>query len=261
MPKFLTYRNIIGGETRLLFFYKALGLEIPVARIISFGDCNFNCPYCKRMGHFKLPNGVINKPIIGSFEEIEIINKDAIAKGQIVRLSGGDPVMFPAFSLKIAKSISQKNGRLSLAHNGSSPEFISRIAPFLESAAIDLKSTPDNMSAICGISDSFAKCMYYRSIECQRILLQHDVLLDVRTPIFRFTTIDDLFFIANDLNKIAYNGKLFWTLRCYDEVVGCQFQSPEIENVIWMSKEIQKQYKKLSIGIRCKWVRTKFIYI
>ena len=40
------------GEVREVRFIKVLGREIEKARIVSFGRCNYHCPYCRRDAQF-----------------------------------------------------------------------------------------------------------------------------------------------------------------------------------------------------------------
>ena len=125
--KCLTHQGEVGKEVRPLYCYKAFGRDIDDARIISVGACNFSCPYCKRDGNFKDVDGSIITATPTKLGAIFEVVDDAISKGQVVRLSGGDPVVYPRESLAIASYVSQHHGRLSVAHNGSSPEFIKKL--------------------------------------------------------------------------------------------------------------------------------------
>ena len=259
--KLLSYYRGIGKEIRTLCFYKAFNRDIPEARIISFGSCNFNCPYCKRGGAFQYSDGSIIQSVDVAINDIFNICDMAIDNHQIIRLSGGDPVVFPQTVLQIADYVKLKNGRLSIAHNGSSPEFITRIIPFLESAAIDLKATPKMMTVVTNLPTKIAENMYYSSLQCQKILASSGILVEIRTPIFKFNTLDDLLFLASDINQISDVGNVFWTLRIYKEITTCNFNLPNKENILWMAKEIQKLFPMLKIGIRCNWDESNFIFL
>jgi len=261
MIKLLSCKDEIGNEVRPLYFYKAFKKEIPEGRIISFGSCNFNCSYCKRRGSHRSSDGSIIFSVNVAKEKLFSICDDAISKNQIIRLSGGDPVMFPGLSLEIAKYIKDNNGRLSMAHNGSSPVFVSKMAIFLESAAIDLKSTPEYMSTVIGLSPEIAKEMYYRSLMTQKVLLDRGVLVDIRTPIFHFTTLDDLLLMLSDININSDSSNKFWTLRLYQEIMDCKLNSPDKDNVLWMVSQLKKKCPSLKFGIRSQWESKEFVYL
>jgi len=260
--KCLTYKGIIGEEIRPLYFYKAMGLEVVDARIISFGACNFSCPYCKREGAFRDSDGSIISSISTTINELYQVVEDAVAKQQIVRISGGDPVVYPEASILIAKRVKELGGRFSVAHNGSSPQFIKKLIEIgLESAAIDLKAPVGMMNSRTGLNNGSGSRMYRKSIETQDLLSSSGILVDVRTPIFSNTTLDDMLELAKDIVAGGDGKNEFWTWRLYRPVVGCEFDPPRnIEGVIWMIKEVRKNYPNLKIGLRAKWEPDGFIY-
>lgn len=256
-------RAIVGGEVRKLFFYEAFEKTVDNIRIISFGACNFACPYCKRDGAFRSADGSIISAINCDIEDLFKVCDDAIEKGQVVRLSGGDPVVFPEASLQIAEYVKEKGGRLSIAHNGSSPRFVKKLIEVgvLESAAIDLKAPREDMSLRAGLKNGTGAKMYDRSIETQDLLSSSGVLVDVRTPIFSTTTIDDLLELAGDIVKGGDGEREFWTLRIYKPVVGCDWEPPRnIESVVWMIRQVKAEYPQLKMGLRAKWEPTGFLY-
>lgn len=260
--KVLAHKGVVGGEIRPLYFYKAMGVDVVDARIISFGACNFSCPYCKREGNFRSSDGSIISAINCVIDSLYKVVDDAIDKKQVVRLSGGDPVVFPEASLAIAKRVREKGGRLSLAHNGSSPSFVKKlIGHGLESAAIDLKAPRSDMSHRAGLKNGMGAKMYDRSIETQDLLSSSGVLVDVRTPIFSTTTLDDLLEMAADIVKGGRGENEFWTLRVYKPVVGCDWEPPRnIETVIWMIEQVKAEYPNLKMGLRAKWEPEGFLY-
>lgn len=259
--KVLRCNGTIGKEIRSLFFYRAFGENVPICRVISFGACNFYCRYCKRNGYFRSIDGSIIDSIKIDISRLFTVCDNAMEKEQVIRLSGGDPVMFPETSIALAQYVKKHAGRISIAHNGSSPAFIREISKYIESAAIDLKAPVSYMSTIVGLNHEIATSMFWRSMETQRILLENGVMLDVRTPIFNFTTLDDLLLLAEELARNNGDKKFFWTLRAYSEVVGCEFKKPRIENLIWMANKVKKIFPKFTIGIRAKWNTRNFIYL
>lgn len=260
--KCLAHQGVVGGEIRPLYFYKTLGKDVANARIISFGACNFSCPYCKREGNFRTADGSIISAVDTTLDDLFKVVDDAVGKGQVVRLSGGDPVVFPEASLTIAEYVREKGGRLSIAHNGSSPHFVRQlIQAGLESAAIDLKAPRTEMSLRAGLKNGTGAKMYDRSIETQDLLSASGILVDVRTPIFSTTTLDDLLEMAADIVKGGRGDHEFWTLRIYKPVAGCEWEPPRnTEAVVWMIKKIKAEFPSLKMGLRAKWEPNGFLY-
>jgi len=261
MVKVLLRGGKVGMEIRPLYFEKAFGLSVRNARIISFGACNFSCPYCKREGQFRVDDGSIVSARDCGLDDLYRVCDDAHDQGQVIRLSGGDPVVFPKESLAIAEYMRARYGeKISMAHNGSSPAFAARIAPFLESAAIDLKALPAEMNLRAGLKNGSGERMFYRSLETHNVLASSGVRVDVRTPIFGTTTLDDMLAMAK---HIILGGKLemkFWTWRLYKHVRGCDWPTPHQGQVLWMIQEVKKVHPELRIGLRAKWEPSGFMY-
>lgn len=260
--KCLLHHGVVGAEIRPLYFYKAMGREIVDARIISFGACNFSCPYCKRDGNFRAADGSIVSAVDVTLEQLFQVVDDAVAKGQAVRLSGGDPVVYPEASVLIAERVRQLGGRFSIAHNGSSPKFVRRLIPLgLESAAIDLKGVRQDLGTRAGLKNGTGAKMYDRSIETQDLLSSSGVLVDVRTPVFSTTTLDDMLELASDIVRAGRGENEFWTWRLYKPVVGCDWDPPRnTDQVIWMITRVKAEYPGLKIGLRAKWEPSGFLY-
>ena len=259
--KLLLHRGVVGGEVRPLYFEKAFGMEVRDNRIISFGACNFACPYCKRDGAFRADDGSIISAVDVPMKDVLAVCDDAIAKGQVVRLSGGDPVVFPRESMEIARYVFETYGqKISIAHNGSSPAFCRQLLPMLQSAAIDLKGLPEDMNCKAGLSNGTGERMYARSLEVQKLLSRGGVRVDVRTPVFGTTTLDDMLRMATDIVANGHKEFTFWTWRLYKPVQGCDWTPPNKEAVVWMIGEVKRAYPELKIGLRAKWEPSGFLY-
>jgi len=258
--KMLTHGGVIGGEIRPIYFLKAFGLPVLQARIMSFGACNFACPYCKRDGQFRNSDGSIITSITASWTDVESVVRDTVAKGQTVRLSGGDPVMFPSESERIGRLVKELGGTFSMAHNGSSPRFALKMADLgLHSAAIDLKSTRRGYGEAIGNSCKRGRMSYDRSLETQHTLAERGVYVDVRTPIFGHTSLDDMLELASDIVK-AGGERTFWTWRLYKPVQGCNWSAPDQTAVTWMINQVKAEFPFLHIGLRAKWEPEGFLY-
>jgi len=262
--KCLLFKGELWKEVRPLFFYKWLGKDIVNARIVSLWACNFACPYCKRDWQFRDDDWSIISSVNVSIWDIKKVINDATQKWQIVRFSGWDPVAYPEEVLELARYISDKWNSFSIAHNWSSPIFVKKLLDYnLESAAIDLKATRNEINMRTWLNNGSGSRMYDNSLMTQKLLSSNWVLLDIRTPIFSSTTLDVLIELARDIVKT--NGKnlnnVFWTLRIYKPVEWCDRKAPATkESIIWMIKEIKKIYPELNIWLRAKWEKWGFLY-
>lgn len=240
-------------EIRKAFFLEAFNRKVENMSIISFGSCNFNCSYCKRDGQFRDDNNEIINSVECSFEELKQIVQKELAKGNRIRLSGGDPCMYIKEALNIAKYVAEtSNQKISIAHNGSCPNIVNFLSPYLDYVAIDLKSPyPDEFSAITGVSNG--EDMIKRSLQTQQICTSQGILTDVRTCVFEHTTLQTLKDIANMIvnnNKIE---NLFWTIRCYNPIKSCAYKAPDKEQILQYIAEIKKIHPELKIGMRARW--------
>jgi len=268
----------VGWETRRLYFDLARGEDglfntkpvlravpdvrsaLPVTRIFSFGKCNVSCPYCKRDCQFRDENGNIIVATHVLLRDLFGLADGAHERGETVRFSGGDPVVFPKETLAIGKYMRERHGaKVSIAHNGSGPAWVRKLAPDLSSAAIDLKAVPERMGAVMGVGGSLGERIYKLSEETQRILCEHDVILDVRTPIFGDTSLDEMRRLAE---TVARNNlrTTFWTWRLYKAVHGCDWEIPQKERVFEMLDRISEEFPLYWMGVRAKWERGGMMY-
>lgn len=153
-------------EIRKAYFLKDFNRTVEDMMIMSFGSCNYDCPYCKRDGQFKDENNNIVRSSDYSWDLIKTRLDDSAGKGMKVRLSGGDPCMYPKESLQIAEYMSREhNQKISIAHNGGSPKFVEKILPYLDYAAIDIKGdTNEELCFRAGIAEHDALTKVFESI-------------------------------------------------------------------------------------------------
>lgn len=241
------------NEIRKSYFLEAFGRTPEEMLIVSMGGCNYNCPYCKRDGQFKDNHGNIAMSYNMAMSEILSIIDTHIACGHKIRLSGGDPCMFFAQSVQIAQYCWNKHHqKISVAHNGSSPALISALLPYLDYAAIDYKgatpadiarrsNTPINPHSIDNILHILSMCQ------------DAGILIDVRTVIFGNTLLRNLDNIATNIRQYH---NVFWTLRKYNNVDGCDF-IPATQNIRALADYLHSAYGIL-VGYRDKWNHCNF---
>lgn len=275
----LPYNGKIGNETRRVFWHLAregyvlstksvlphtegkIAKALPVNRIISYGECNVACPYCKRDCQFVDGEGrTIGTKTISITELAELCLK-AISNGETPRFSGGDPVSFKRETQVICEYLYEEHGaKSSIAHNGTWGASIAKLAPYLDTAAIDLKGTPDKIGVIMGVKQSAGAALYIQSLKTQKTLTEAGVLIDVRTPIFGTTTPEDMAHLAEDILSNSSSEKVFWTWRLYKPILGLTWEKPALDKTLEMMKLVSEAYPKLWMGVRAKWQDGGMLY-
>lgn len=247
------------SEVRPAFFLKAFGEKVFDMRIFSFGRCNYACPYCKREGYDKDNLNIEGSVEINEEEIFEAVD-EAISKGQVIRLSGGDPVCYPELSLRILKYAKERGGITSIAHNGSGPEFVEKLAPYLDFASIDFKAASfQQLGKIAGINKETARKCFANTIRTIKILQEKGIYTDVRTCVFDDTSYEQLMQIA-ELFQGEDKSNLFWTLRTYSQVDSFDKKAKTPQEMTEMGRKISERFKDLRIGIRAKWEPAGFQY-
>ena len=265
-------QNMVGQETRRLFFGLAVGRDglffnkpelnqivgkvrdqLITTRIFSFGSCNVACPYCKRDCQFVDDDGNIIIAVDVTIRDLFALAEGSQSRGEVVRFSGGDPVMFPKQTLAIGEYMWRKYGvKVSIAHNGSGPAWVRKLAPYLSSAAIDLKAIPSRMGEIMGIEEQKGRRMFDLSQKTQAHLSEQGVIMDIRTPIFGDTSLEDMMLLADAVSKNNPR-TTFWTWRLYKAVEGCDWEVPEKERVFEMLDQVSRAHPEHWMGVRAKW--------
>lgn len=277
----LPWSGVVGKETRRLYFDlavtdgklnttptirgaelgNAVARSLPINRLISYGDCNVACPYCKRDCQFIDADGSVLSSVNVSIDDVLRLCLWGLERGETPRFSGGDPVSFKRETLAIAEYIYTQHGKkVSIAHNGTWGQSINALVPYLSSAAIDLKAVPEKIGMIMGIKISAGDSVYNQSLKTQAIISHGDCLLDVRTPVFGDTPIADMLHLGRDIVRVNDLSKTFWTWRLYKEVEGCDWQVPEVQQVTAMMLAVSQQLPELWLGMRAKWQAGGMIY-
>lgn len=277
----LPWAGVIGKETRRLYFNLAVKDgkmvdgdllrtvisgkiydHLPVNRLISYGECNVSCPYCKRDMQFVTESGEVINTVSISIDEVLRLCLWALTQNETPRFSGGDPVSFKNETLAIAEYLYLiHDAKMSIAHNGTWGQSIKSLVPYLSSAAIDLKATPDKLGNIMGVKISAGDSLYRQSLKTQATLTSNKVLVDIRTPIFGNTSLADMETLAKDIHNANDLSYVFWTWRLYKKVEGCDWEVPDLETVKAQMLHVSKLYPMIWMGMRAKWQAGGMLYV
>lgn len=257
----LAHRDGIFEEVRYAHFMQEIGHSgTPVAmKILSLGMCNYSCPWCKRNGHRRV-DGIIQGSEWVELKDIVAKARQHIERGYAIRFSGGDPCCCSEAVKVMVKAIKKAGGMVSIAHNGSDPEFVEQLLEYTDFWAVDLKSiNPEKFRILTGTGRKSEKYLE-NTLQSIQLISLHGTPLEVRTVVFSDTEEDELQKAAEFLASCR-NENLFWTLRLYDGKTTEKFKAPAFEDVLIKAKKVKQRYSRLKIGIRVKWDTSKGLIV
>lgn len=275
----LPFNHVVGQETRRLYYYLAVGDDgllspepvlnggsatdsgqLPVTRLVSFGLCNAACPYCKRDCQFVDGDGVPIPTVQVPLRELFALTAGACLRGEIIRFSGGDPVMFPEVTMALATYARRNGGSASIAHNGTGPAWVSRLAPLLSSAAIDVKAAPEKIARVMGVPDPVGRRWFETAFASVNAVTDAGVVCEIRTPVFADTTMADVTEIATRIAALDRQ-RVFWTWRVHKPVNGCDWPAPEIPALAEMLQAVSATLPGQWMGMRARWERGGMLFV
>ena len=106
-----------------------------LATVVFFQGCNLRCPWCQNADCVPPDGG----KIADTAEVVEHIKKLApITDG--VMLSGGEPTLQPKAALAVLKGAKERSLSCAMETNGTNPEALNQLLPYLDFVAIDVKA-------------------------------------------------------------------------------------------------------------------------
>jgi pyruvate formate lyase activating enzyme len=130
-------------------------IEFPgkISSVIFIGGCNLRCPFCYNLD-LVLPELVKKIP---SISEDQIIEELKNRKGFIdgVSITGGEPLLasgIPAFIKRVKEEIGIA---VKIDTNGTMPEKLKGILPFVDYISMDIKTSPDKYCLATGDKAEF----------------------------------------------------------------------------------------------------------
>lgn len=205
--------------------------------------CNFKCEFCH--------NKYLLQPNVGREYEIkEIIDKiatNSLVSG--VSITGGEPTLQKDL-LDLCKQIQKNDKYISIDTNGSNPDVIKKIVPFINRVAMDLKGplSPRKLEKITGVKVDLEKIL-----ETIKFLNgQKEIDFEIRTTyVGKLLDSDDIDEIITFLNNVGFSGNFVLQQYQFLEGVGDEykkiFSKPEHDILVKLI-ELYKQ-KDLSFKI------------
>ncbi|MFX1417442.1 MAG: anaerobic ribonucleoside-triphosphate reductase activating protein [Promethearchaeota archaeon] len=210
--------------------------------VIFTVGCNFKCGYCH--------NKYLLQPNVGRDYEIteliDMISTNLLVSG--VSITGGEPSLQKDL-LELCKQIQKIGKYLSIDTNGSNPEVIKKVSPFINRVALDLKGPPDlnKLKKITGVKVDLDKIT--KTIE---FLNSHtNIDFEIRTTyVTKLITSNDLSEIINFLDKIGFKGNFVLQQYQFFEGVGEKFKEifskPEHEVLV----NLLRPYRDIDLAFK-----------
>jgi pyruvate formate lyase activating enzyme len=209
------------------------------AMVIFTVGCNFKCSFCH--------NKYLLQPNVGREYEInELINKietNELVSG--VSITGGEPTLQNDL-LALCIEIQKIDKYISIDTNGSFPEIIKNIAPYINRIALDLKGplVSEKLNRITGVAVDIKKIK--ETIDFLNV--QENIDFEIRTTYLEnILSSEDFELIIDFLKNVGFNGSFVLQQYQFSEGVGEEFKKifskPEHDLLV----NLLKPYKDLDL--------------
>ncbi|BAL81698.1 anaerobic ribonucleoside-triphosphate reductase activating protein [Caldisericum exile] len=182
-------------DIRIGAFQKFSLVDYPnkTCAIIFTLGCNFRCPFCHNR-ELVLPT-LFPEEIL--FESIEDFLKSRVGLLDAVEFTGGEPLIYKDL-VKIVKRIKDMGFLVKLDTNGSFPDRLKEILPFVDYIAMDIKAPLERYSEAIGVN-----VLGNIIRESVQIIKNSGKDYEFRTTVFKnyFKTLDDFVKIGEIINR------------------------------------------------------------
>ncbi len=216
------------------------------AMVIFTVGCNFKCDYCH--------NKYLLQPNVGREYDItelmQTIRTNVLVNG--ISISGGEPTLQPDL-LELCKEINSIGKYISIDTNGSNPEVIKKIVPYINRVALDLKGPIDSrkLKKITGANVNINRIA--QTIEF--VNSQDDIDFEIRTTfVVNLLNSEDLNEIIDFLKQSGFRGNFVLQQYQFLEGVGEEFKrvfsKPEHELLLNLLKPYKDYELPFEIYLR-----------
>ena len=153
------------------------GLDV-FAPAIFLGGCNLKCPYCMNS---KLALGTSTKQV-----KLDDVKRYVLEeKSDWIMISGGEPTCSDLdMLLNLIKEIKTWGCKIGVSTNGSKPEILKEILPFIQYVAMDLKSPEDIVLKELGFEHGKTDVTNTHSILTDIKTSRNDFNYEIRTTLY-----------------------------------------------------------------------------
>ncbi len=186
------------------------------AMVIFTVGCNLSCGFCHNKHLLNIEVG----RDIGINELIDNVKSNLLVSG--VSISGGEPTL-QSDLLDLCKEIKRIGKYINIDTNGTKPESIKKLFPFINRIALDLKS-PLNSQRLKEITDSVIDPKLIEST-INLVNIQDEIDFEIRTTyVGNLMMPQDIHKIIDFLKKVRFRGKFVLQQYQYSEHVGKKYK-------------------------------------
>lgn len=170
--------------------------------VLWFAGCNFRCPFCYNHGMW-----LMRKKFEVSFDKIVEAIRDASRLVDACKVTGGEPTLQPEALEKLAKTVKEMRLNFSIDTNGSHPEVLQRLKPYLDLVAVDIKAplNEEDYGKLIGLAD-LGNWAVEKLAETLEILFKWKIPIELRYTVIPElnSSIDFMRKIRNDLIDLGF---------------------------------------------------------
>jgi pyruvate formate lyase activating enzyme len=161
--------------------------------IIFTIECNFRCPFCHNRELVLFDEFPESIP----FEEIENFLKTRIGLIDAVEFTGGEPLLHKGI-VEVASIIKNMGFLVKVDTNGSFPDRLKEILPYVDYIAMDIKAPFERYEEAVGVK--IDTTLIRESIQ---IIKNSNKDYEFRTTVFKnfFKTLDDFLKVGQEINR------------------------------------------------------------
>ncbi|MHB9020150.1 MAG: 7-carboxy-7-deazaguanine synthase QueE [Minisyncoccota bacterium] len=129
--------------------YQGEGIFVGEPQVfIRFSGCNLRCRYCDTPQNQVLAE---NQKFVSLERIVELVrelaskkrDKDDASLPRTVSLTGGEPLLYPAFLSKLLPELKKLKLKVYLETNGTLPEALEKLSPWIDVVSMDIKPASD----------------------------------------------------------------------------------------------------------------------
>ena len=174
-----------------------------ITAVLFLPKCNFRCPFCHNpeLSLFSEKGEDISEELILSFLD------DRKGKLDAITITGGEPTLSEGL-LEFLKKVKDKGFLVKLDSNGTRPEVLEELIPYVDFIAMDIKSSLESYERNCGVKVDLEKIK--RSVE---LIKNSGKDYEFRTTLVRSLTTEE------DIKKICswLKGSKRYVLQQFDK--------------------------------------------
>lgn len=174
---------------------------------VMLGKCNFRCIFCFMAGDRCSADGVMPDSRMISYSAIEEFVMSQLEKGSPIKITGGEPALFPETVLRLLELVRTHGGHAQLDTNGSLPDLCEMYAQHVDGIGLDIKGSEDDVEYLTGVPR--AMC-FDNPLRTLRRAHAFPCEVELKTVMFDFTGFEHLEFLYEHLPPAAY-----WELKQY----------------------------------------------